>query len=238
MRHIFHIEEKELGTPSNSTMFRCRVKMKRIISLACVSFIILLFFSLPVLAICEGDFDCDGDVDGSDLAVFAANFGTTGCGTCDDVIGLIQALESRIADLENKTPKGFNARLLMAINDIAQSETRIPVATLTLPPGDYIMTLSMGATYFYQGTFNPAYETYVDCVCVGPGGSEIGGCGLSESVAGSKTFTVTFGQWTNDDLPSITLQCKHNSMEGSDTMDINHLSWTAIRVDELDIQAQ
>ncbi|MBW2740299.1 MAG: hypothetical protein JRE64_15965, partial [Deltaproteobacteria bacterium] len=29
--------------------------------------------------ICEGDFDSDGDVDGSDLAVFAADFGRTDC---------------------------------------------------------------------------------------------------------------------------------------------------------------
>jgi len=29
--------------------------------------------------ICEGDFDVDGDVDGSDLAVFAADFGRTDC---------------------------------------------------------------------------------------------------------------------------------------------------------------
>ena len=28
---------------------------------------------------CEGDFDSDGDVDGSDLAVFAADFGRTNC---------------------------------------------------------------------------------------------------------------------------------------------------------------
>jgi len=28
---------------------------------------------------CEGNFDHDGDVDGSDLAVFAADFGRTDC---------------------------------------------------------------------------------------------------------------------------------------------------------------
>ena len=28
---------------------------------------------------CEGDFDNDGDVDGSDLAIFAADFGQTDC---------------------------------------------------------------------------------------------------------------------------------------------------------------
>ena len=30
---------------------------------------------------CEGDFDEDGDVDGSDLAIFAADFGRTDCST-------------------------------------------------------------------------------------------------------------------------------------------------------------
>jgi len=30
---------------------------------------------------CEGDFDGDGDVDGTDLAIFAAHFGRTDCGT-------------------------------------------------------------------------------------------------------------------------------------------------------------
>ena len=34
-----------------------------------------------VLPPCEGDFDNDGDVDGSDLAVFAADFGRTDCDT-------------------------------------------------------------------------------------------------------------------------------------------------------------
>ncbi len=28
---------------------------------------------------CQGDFDEDGDVDGSDLAVFASDFGRTDC---------------------------------------------------------------------------------------------------------------------------------------------------------------
>jgi hypothetical protein len=31
--------------------------------------------------ICEGDFDSDGDVDGSDLSIFAADFGRTDCGS-------------------------------------------------------------------------------------------------------------------------------------------------------------
>lgn len=39
----------------------------------------LLFAGIPCLAQCEGDLNCDGDIDGSDLAVFAMNFGSTGC---------------------------------------------------------------------------------------------------------------------------------------------------------------
>jgi hypothetical protein len=33
------------------------------------------------VAFCEGDFEPDGDVDGSDLAVFAEDFGRTSCDT-------------------------------------------------------------------------------------------------------------------------------------------------------------
>lgn len=36
---------------------------------------------------CEGDFDGDKDVDGSDLAVFAADFGRTDCGIGDPCSG-------------------------------------------------------------------------------------------------------------------------------------------------------
>ena len=41
-------------------------------------------FDLSSLPVCEGDFDDDVDVDGSDLAVFAADFGRTDCaGECE-----------------------------------------------------------------------------------------------------------------------------------------------------------
>jgi len=36
---------------------------------------------------CEGDFDTDGNVDGSDLAIFAADFGRTDCGTGEECEG-------------------------------------------------------------------------------------------------------------------------------------------------------
>ena len=49
---------------------------------------------------CEGDINCSGVVDGSDLAAFAADFGTTGCGSCDDVIARMEELEVKLAVLE------------------------------------------------------------------------------------------------------------------------------------------
>jgi hypothetical protein len=37
--------------------------------------------------LCKGDFEPDGDVDGSDLSVFAADFGRTDCVTGDPCEG-------------------------------------------------------------------------------------------------------------------------------------------------------
>ena len=99
------------------------------------------------------------------------------------------------------------------------------------------MTIVMKAGYFYQGSFDPAYTTYVECGCTDPNGNEIGGCELSGYVSGLSELSQTIGQWTNENTPSITLQCKHNAMAGSDTMGIE-LSWTAIKVDEIDFQPQ
>ena len=39
------------------------------------------FIEVTKVDSCDGDFDTDGDVDGSDLAVFAADFGRTNCGS-------------------------------------------------------------------------------------------------------------------------------------------------------------
>jgi subtilisin family serine protease len=46
-----------------------------------------LYNSLTSAAPCEGNFDPDGDVDGSDLAVFAADFGRTNCDVGDPCEG-------------------------------------------------------------------------------------------------------------------------------------------------------
>lgn len=49
---------------------------------------------------CAGDIDCSGTVDGADLALLAADFGTTGCGSCDDVLARVEDLENQVAALQ------------------------------------------------------------------------------------------------------------------------------------------
>ena len=208
--------------------------MRKLNTMSIVFFVLFSTVSVGYSA-CDGDTNCDGVVDGLDLAALAADFGTTGCGTCEDVIDLIEALESRIESLENKTPIGYNARRTTSI--IEPSETMIPVCTLTIPPGDYVMTMIMKASYFYQGSFDPAYSTYVQCACTEPNGNEIMGCGIGGSVSGHSELSQTIGQWTNDDIPYITLQCKHNPSAGSDTIGVD-ISWTAIKVDGINFQPQ
>ncbi len=53
--------------------------MKRIVPSVFVFLSILLIYYLPAVAICEGDLNCDGVVDGSDLAEFAGDYGYPGC---------------------------------------------------------------------------------------------------------------------------------------------------------------
>ena len=73
--------------------------MKKLNTMGLVFFVLLSMVSGGYSA-CEGDITCNGTVDGSDLAMFAADFGTTGCGTCDDVVARIEDLEDKIAQLE------------------------------------------------------------------------------------------------------------------------------------------
>lgn len=54
--------------------------MTKLSAVLCVLFLIFGIVGIAnATSPCEGDFDCDGDVDGSDLTTFAADFGRTDC---------------------------------------------------------------------------------------------------------------------------------------------------------------
>ena len=54
----------------------------RKLNMICLFFFILFSMVSVSYSACEGDLNCDGDVDGSDLADFAADYGSTGCPDC------------------------------------------------------------------------------------------------------------------------------------------------------------
>jgi hypothetical protein len=49
-----------------------------------LALLILFSFGQYGWSVCDGDTDCDGDVDGADVANVAADLGAFSCGTCDD----------------------------------------------------------------------------------------------------------------------------------------------------------
>ena len=59
---------------------------------------------LEVVPFCEGDFDSDGDVDGSDLSIFAADFGRTDCPCAEEssVTSGIDSLKREIQRLKTE----------------------------------------------------------------------------------------------------------------------------------------
>jgi hypothetical protein len=66
--------------------------MKKRMAILTGVFILFFFTGLPCRADpCRGDFDCDGDVDGYNLAQFSANFGLNDCSSSSFVVfGLVE----------------------------------------------------------------------------------------------------------------------------------------------------
>ena len=78
---------------------------KGLVVLAMVLFLgTICFASMSTViagTVCEGDFDTDGDVDGSDLAVFAGDFGKTDCDS-SGVYYTKAEVDSMVADLQSQ----------------------------------------------------------------------------------------------------------------------------------------
>jgi hypothetical protein len=147
----------------------------------------------------------------------------------------IDELRQQINNIQGYPIKAYSAR--SHYDNMPQSEEWVPVITLSLPEGDFIMTITMMATFFHDGSYNSDYQTFVDCICVDQDEEEIQGCGLAGGVTGAENLAVTFEQPLFEETNVTTLYCRHSSWS-DDPMTIHGLQWTAIKVDELDIQIE
>jgi hypothetical protein len=60
------------------------MEMKKFLISLNILFVVMFFMAIPAYSVCQGDFNCDDNIDGSDLAKFALNFGANGCAIgCD-----------------------------------------------------------------------------------------------------------------------------------------------------------
>ena len=82
----------------------------------CIIFVLLISFE--IFAQCEGDFDNDGDVDGTDGAVISTDYGRTDCGTSPVCEG--EAAYDDIGEAHHETvwSTGFDpADFVFALNE-------------------------------------------------------------------------------------------------------------------------
>jgi hypothetical protein len=151
-------------------------------------------------AACEGDLNCDGVTDGTDLATFAADFGATGCGTCVDVLNKIAELESRIADLEDllanvSKPEGttyptirfsdVNVQIVNGTNSTNGTVNGLgnliigynEIDGLEERTGSHNLVVGMGHTYSSYGGFVAGRSNNI----TGLGASVVGGFGNTAS---------------------------------------------------------
>jgi hypothetical protein len=117
-------------------------KTKSVLVVAMLAACLLATIFLPPLGVqtlrtaaaqtCEGDFDTDGDVDGTDLAAFAADFGRTNCPpgelcyTKTEVDALVADLQSQIDEL-----KDLLAGVTRNVNDITFSGVNVRIVNGT-----------------------------------------------------------------------------------------------------------
>lgn len=100
------------------------INSRKVVKIIISIFLINMIVAVKVFAIgvYPGDFDGDGNVDGSDLSIFAENFGSTGC-----------------QNFINTRCVGYDETIQTVINSITDASVDMPY-TIFIPPGVYDYT--------------------------------------------------------------------------------------------------
>ena len=147
----------------------------------------------------------------------------------------IDDLQQQINDIQTGSVKAYTNS--SHLNLFPQDEER-DIITLSLPEGEFIMTIVMGATFFHGGLYDADYHTYLHCDFVDEEGEKVTGYGFGGGVVGHESLASNI-PLTLFEATDITLRCSHNcgydDPTPNDPMSFS-IVWTAIEVDEMDNQ--
>jgi hypothetical protein len=145
----------------------------------------------------------------------------------------IDALQEQIDALQTGPVKAYvtknGAENLTDLNPLVDYD----VMTLSLPKGKYIYTITIQASYYPNGIYDPNSQTFLDCWFLysndQPGlGHHIGG-----GVNGTDMLALTTEEEIYEDETEVTLVCNHDPFDSGETVTINSTVWTTIKVGEL-----
>ena len=114
----------------------------RILYIFLTMLITLLIFAPLSWSACEGDTDCDGDVDGSDVANLASSFGDVGCSACADF---------QLQNLIHVAKSGGDYTSVQAALDSITDATQDNPYLVRMAPGEYSETFTMKPYVHLQG---------------------------------------------------------------------------------------
>jgi hypothetical protein len=192
--------------------------MKKLITITSLIFIVAFVFSVNLFAQ-DLTLTTDGKVPGKPFEALQQQ---------------IDALQIQINDVNNPVLAFTNSSYL----DEFPQDTTMDIINLDLPAGHFIMTITMGASFFHDGVYNADYHTYMHCDFVDDEGSLVTGYGFGGGFTGhdslAKTIPISIDEPTN-----IILRCEH-SCGYDDPLPNDPLSysieWNAIKVDDLNNQ--
>ena len=114
-------------------------------------------------------------------------------------------------------------------------ENAVNLMSLNLPAGEYVTTMTIQASYYPGGVYDPDSQTFLACSFVDAEGNPVTGHLVGGGVNGTDTHAITMELTLFADT-EVFCRCMHDPFDDEETMDINSAVWTAIKADEIDNQ--